>query len=70
MNKYDNSKVAPILEKMRENALDGLVNVQRRHFSAPVRNGDDISFNQSRGRGISKLTWTLAIRKDMKNCGL
>lgn len=70
MKKYDNGKVAPTLEKMRENPLDGLVNVQRTPFSAPVRNGDDISFNQSRGRRMSKLIRTLAIRKDIKDYGL
>lgn len=50
MNKYEKTvKVAPIVEKMRENCLRWFGHVQRRILSAPVRKCDDISLNQVRG---------------------
>lgn len=63
-------KVAPIVEKMRENRLRWFGHVQRMPPNAPLRTCDDISLNQARGRGRPKLTWTSAIRKDMKDCDL
>lgn len=63
-------KAAPIVEKMRKDRLRWFGHVQCKPLSAPIRKSDDIDINQARERGMPKLTWKVAIRKDMKACDL